>query len=381
MPSFPPTVSFWEIKQFLKDVDLLIVGGGIVGLSAAIHYKKANPQKKVTVVERGSLPLGASTKNAGFACFGSVSEILSDLKSSNEEAVFELVAKRLAGLQALRKLLGDEHIDYQPCGGYEVFRDEDEDLFEKCLEVLPEFNKKLSADLSLDATYRIANDRIREFGFSGVRNLILNQHEGSLDTGKMMEEMLKLAINLDVVVLQGMEVSDWAENANGVEVHFKNDLSIKTKRLHFATNGLTKLILPHVDVEPARAQVLVTSEIPNLRVKGTFHLDEGYFYFRNVGNRILFGGGRNLDLNGEQTTEIRTTELIQNELERLLSGVILPQHSYTIEHRWAGIMGVGKTKKTIVEQLTERTSCSVRLGGMGVAIGTLIGKEAAEMLT
>jgi hypothetical protein len=34
------------------------------------------------------LPHGASTKNAGFACFGSISEIIDDLKSHSEEEVF-----------------------------------------------------------------------------------------------------------------------------------------------------------------------------------------------------------------------------------------------------------------------------------------------------
>ena len=35
--------------------------------------------------------------------------------------------------------------------------------------------------------------------------------------------------------------------------------------------------------------------------------------------------------------------------------------------RWAGIMGVGKTKKPIVKKLSENVSCGVRMGGMGVA--------------
>jgi hypothetical protein len=59
------------------------------------------------------LPHGASTKNAGFACFGSISEIIDDLKSHSEE-VYQLVTKRLEGLRLLRKRLGDEAIDFKP---------------------------------------------------------------------------------------------------------------------------------------------------------------------------------------------------------------------------------------------------------------------------
>ena len=78
-------LSYWEKETYINHTDLLVVGAGIVGLSTAIHYKERFPSKKVTVIERGYLPTGASSKNAGFACIGSPSELLADLKSSSEE--------------------------------------------------------------------------------------------------------------------------------------------------------------------------------------------------------------------------------------------------------------------------------------------------------
>ena len=133
-------------------------------------------------------------------------------------------------------------------------------------------------------------------------------------------------------------------------------------------------------VKPARAQVLITNPIPDLDIKGTFHLDQGYYYFRNIDNRILLGGGRNLDFKGETTTELGQTELIQNRLETLLKEVILPRTEFTVAHRWSGIMGMGSSKRPIVEQLSTHVYCGVRLGGMGVAIGSLIGQELADLV-
>ena len=69
--------SYWE-SYLLKDIDYLIVGGGIVGLTCALTLKSEHPKARVVVIERGIWPSGASIKNAGFACFGSVSEILDD---------------------------------------------------------------------------------------------------------------------------------------------------------------------------------------------------------------------------------------------------------------------------------------------------------------
>ena len=124
---------------------------------------------------------------------------------------------------------------------------------------------------------------------------------------------------------------------------------------------------------------MITKPIKNLHIQGIFHLDQGYYYFRNIDNRILFGGGRNLDFKTEETTEFAQTKLIQNKLETLLKTTILPETNFEIDYRWSGIMGVGKQKKVIVKQLSNNVFCGVRLGGMGVAIGSLIGKELAEL--
>jgi len=133
-------------------------------------------------------------------------------------------------------------------------------------------------------------------------------------------------------------------------------------------------------VQPARAQVLITKPIANLALKGTFHLDKGYYYFRNINDRILFGGGRNLDFEGETTTSHETTNLIQNSLEEILKTVILPHNNFEIEHRWSGTMGIGNQKNPIVKQLSNHVFCGVRMGGMGVAIGSLIGQELADLV-
>ena len=43
-------------------------------------------------------------------------------------------------------------------------------------------------------------------------------------------------------------------------------------------------------------------------------------------------------------------------------------------------MGLGSAKNPIVEQLSDHVYCGVRLGGMGVAIGSLIGQELADLV-
>ena len=84
---------------------------------------------------------------------------------------------------------------------------------------------------------------------------------------------------------------------------------------------------------------------------------------------------------GEETTEFNQTDLIQNKLEALLKNTILPETSFEIDHRWSGIMGLGNQKKAVVKQVSDHVFCGVRLGGMGIAVGSLVGKELASLIT
>ncbi len=72
---------------------------------------------------------------------------------------------------------------------------------------------------------------------------------------------------------------------------------------------------------------------------------------------------------------------MQNKLDELLRTMILPSVKYSIDTRWSGIMGVGPSKKSIVRAVSKNVFCAVRMGGMGVAIGSLVGEEVADMVT
>jgi glycine/D-amino acid oxidase-like deaminating enzyme len=367
-------MSYWEIKNWFSDVDYTIVGSGIVGLHAAIRLRERFPQSKILVLERGMLPQGASTKNAGFACFGSLSEIIDDLNSHSGQQVLQLIEKRWKGLALLRQRLGDSVIDFRNYGGYELFLNGD-DSFDTCLSKMDQVNHLLRP-LFDEAVFRTDSNR---FGFAQIRDkVIFNPFESQIDTGNMMQALLKMAVSEGILILNQQTVTSYHEKTTGVDVALA-DFSFHTKKLLFATNGFAAQLIP-AEVKPARAQVLITDPIPGLQIKGTFHLDKGYYYFRNIGDRILFGGGRNLDFDGETTTVFGQTELIQNRLEQLLKDVILPNRDFKVAHRWSGIMGMGAQKSPIVTRLSEHTYCGVRLGGMGVAIGSLVGTELAELI-
>ncbi|MCF8450899.1 MAG: FAD-binding oxidoreductase [Taibaiella sp.] len=373
--------SYWEQQSF-SYYNHIIVGAGIVGLSLAIELHERFPQSRIMVLERGLLPTGASTRNAGFACMGSVTELLDDLSHTAETEVIALFAARKKGLEKLRHRLGDDRIGYRADGSYELIGEQETDALDK----LDYLNTLLLPVTGIPA-FRPASEYMGSFGFSTrhTKALIENACEGALHSGKMMRALTDMAIQKGIEIKTGAEVMRFEEEVNDVTVTVKDPFRkevwlMRCDTLSICTNAFTRQLLLDEDVVPGRGQVLVTDSIPGLRLKGIFHFDKGYYYFREIDGRVLFGGGRNIDFETENTTEIALNQQIQADLEEKLSTIILPGVAFTIAQRWAGIMAFGATKQPIVKAVSERVFGAFRMGGMGVALGSNAAERLAEII-
>ena len=371
--------SYWERTAFIDNADVIIIGSGIVGLSAALHLKKQEPTLKVLVLERGFLPTGASTKNAGFACFGTVSEQLAALKHSSEDDVLKMVDYKWRGLQRLRENLGDTNIDYQQHGGYELFLQDENQQAEEAISKIVYLNQLLKPVIGGKEIYSVADDKISQFDFDGVSRMIYNPFEGQIHTGKMMRTLLNKVYELGVMVLNNCEIEQIENQSTHINL-VTSQGNFKTGKVILATNAFAKQLFPDLQVTPGRGQVLITKPINGLKLKGTYHFDEGYYYFRNIDGRVLFGGGRNLDFATEETWQFGKTEVVKNKLTNYLKDVILPGQAFEIDYCWSGIMGFGDVISPIVKQVEPNIFCAVRCNGMGVAMGSLVGEEVAELL-
>lgn len=374
-----PSFSYWERESFIDNADVIIIGSGLVGLSAALHLKKQQPSLKVLVLERGFLPSGASTKNAGFACFGTVSEQIENIKRSSEEEAMRLVAYRWQGLQRLRENLGDAHISYHQYGGHELFMDHEESHAETCIDQIDHLNKLLQQAIGKPAIYSVADEKIAAFGFNKVKHIIYNPFEGQIDTGKMMRALLYKVYGFGVMVLNNCSIGTIENEGSFVSLSTSQG-NFKASKVILATNAFAGQLYPELDVVPGRGQVLVTKPIPGLKLQGTYHFNEGYYYFRDIDSRMLFGGGRNLDYKAEETWNFGHTEAVKQQLINYLNEVILPGQNVEVDYWWSGIMGFGHDISPIVKQVQPGVFCAVRCNGMGVAMGSLVGEEVAELL-
>lgn len=366
--------SIWELETFYRKRNIIIIGAGFTGLWTAISIKEKYPEKSVLVIERNNVPLGASTRNAGFACFGSLTEVIADSQKMGWEKTLDLVKMRFEGLKKIRHYFKSNEIDFELNGGYEILNNEEP------LQYLESVNEKLKSITGLEQTYSLKQEKIKEFGLARSTFLIGNPCEGSLHSGKLLQKLLEKCYELKVEFLFGTEVKQVEEKSDEVEIFLSEGLSILSDKVIYCTNAFSSKFLEKENIVPARGQILLTEPIAGLKLNGTFHYDEGFYYFRNLGDRVLLGGGRNQDFKTEETTVLETTEFLQRHLENFLKKVVLPDHKFEIALRWSGIMAMGNEKIPIVKQISERQFCAVRLSGMGVALAPKIGEIMGEMI-
>jgi gamma-glutamylputrescine oxidase len=373
--------SVWENETFYAHKDVIIVGSGLVGLWSAYYMKKFLPYVNVLVVERGIIPTGASTRNAGFACIGSATELLANAREKGEQGMLEIVAMRNEGMSRIQKVFSKKEIEYERHGGYELITDTQYGKLKQLKNDLGWLNITLRKAIKENKTFRVADKKIEKFGFKQTSHLIESRAEAQLHSGKLLQALLKKVQGMGVQVLTQTTVKGF-EKVNGkIIIQTNLPVTLSADQLLICTNGFATQLLPNIDVVPVRGQVLVTSPIKKLPFKGVFHFDEGFYYFRNLSNnRVLLGGARNKALEAENSNEFITTDLIQQELERFLKEVVLPKQKYTIEHRWSGIMGMGGGKFPIIKRIGKNIYCAVRMSGMGVALSPVVGDIVARQM-
>lgn len=380
---------YWETEHLLRPADITVVGAGIVGMSTALQVKRARPEALVRLLERDPLSSGGTTRNAGFACFGSAGEWLDDLDAVGPHALQGLIRMRAEGLAELIRLLGTEALGLRWTGGWELLNPSEEDprLFDrintqwKTLQDLA--GDPLRAALghlhpAADSGPALQWDRDRAEAL-GAAHAIHLPWEGMIHTGQMVAAFHRALDAAGVQRLHGVEVKGMSPSPNGWMLD-TNVGALDSQRIGLCTNGLAAQLVGGLDVKPVPNRVLVLRVAPGALPEGTYHIDHGYLYMRTLDDRhVLFGGGRHwgfelpLPPTRDEATEAQWDD-------RLLAVSRQWIQSEAVTHRWTGWLGVGPDRRPLIGESQPGLHHAVRMGGMGVAIGARVGRELATNL-
>lgn len=360
--------SWWEKESMAFTRDLIVVGSGITGLSTALFWKRQHPDARILVLDRGFWPTGATGRNAGFACFGSAGELVDDLLHESEQEVRDRLRLRLEGLDLLRTELGEEAIGYRETGGYEIFDSTDDPHYLESLAQMDRFSGWVEEVTGKPGSYeqRTVN------GYPSIFNGL----EGYVHSGMLMQRLLDLVIRSGVEVRWNTPVAKVASDG----VVLEDGLELSAGKVLLATNGFTSTLSPSTRVQPARGYVLVTKPLKNLPWHGSCHYNRGYVYFRDLGNRLLIGGARDVDKASETSMENKINPRIRQWLIDFVNTRLYIDPGWEIDTEWTGIMGFGASKTPECFQTPEGVYVAAGLGGMGVATGMKLAQRTVTLL-
>jgi hypothetical protein len=145
--------------------------------------------------------------------------------------------------------------------------------------------------------------------------------EAQIDTGNMMQELLKQAVSNDILILNQQTVTSFVDK--GGEVGW-NDFSFRSKKVFFATNGFANG-LNWGAVKPARAQVLITKPLKILISRELFIWIEAIII---LGRPNIIGWWSGIRFRRRKYNRVlHKQKLCKNKLETLLKEVILPNQN------------------------------------------------------
>ncbi|MEY3984123.1 MAG: hypothetical protein RL160_1682 [Bacteroidota bacterium] len=370
-------ISWWE-GRYWQHVDVAIVGAGIVGLCAALYTKERKPNYRVVVLDRDPLALGASSRNAGFACFGSITELQEDIRETGLDAALSLAVRRYEGFQALRARCGDTHIGLNLCGSRELFLPSEAHLYKEALAWVPELNQKLASVTGTPETFRSAP--AGHLGMNVHPDSLQNTCEGILETDQLLHRLRSLAMAKGIEMYGGFEAQKHEGSIGRLQIHGGRH-QVRASQIMYCTNAFTPQFFPELSIVPARGQVLVTTPLKHPLPNEAFFYDRGYTYFRPVeGNRLLIGGFRNVDLSSEETYSLDHGGAVWDELLKFTQSVVLPGQTWQVDYSWAGTMAMGSERDPIVCAPEPGVVVCARMSGMGVALSAKVALEATDLL-
>ncbi len=376
-----PQFSYWEKSLMPSECDVCIVGGGFTGAWTAHYLSQMAPGLKIVILENQIASRGASTRNAGFLCYGSPSEVLEDMENMGTAKTRELILMRYSGLQQIKNTIPASAAQISWDGGCEIFTQDNPTLYERVMEQLEGINRLIESTTGQSPYTPLPNDQLPGGGKNGSKGIAI-QGEGQIQPAKLLAYINNLNDSRGVSLCEGTAVNSIQNEDEHSVINTNRSLRIRSKKVLIATNGFFNRLYPGSnEVVPARNTVLLLKTPENFTLKGNYHAERGYIYFRSVDGMLLIGGGRHWLAEEEKGDEMRVNEELKSRLTQWAKENLFSRDTQLEEvMSWSGIIGTGSEKYPLLEWKDKNVLAAVRLSGMGVALSPVIARKAAVML-
>ncbi|MCM2475565.1 FAD-binding oxidoreductase [Rhizobium sp. CG5] len=379
-PSVKSTPYWWEdciippqpVRGIDPTCDVVIVGGGYTGLSAAIELARAG--QHVQLFDRQALGHAASGRNGGMAS-GSIRPGRKELvKRFGEARASGIAHEGKAAREDLWRFLKEENIDcdFHLSGLFDGAMTVDE------AEELRRHAEFLHRTLGIEA-FTVDGSEVKNYiGTDLYVAGLVRKDIGGLQPAKLLAGMIEVASSAGALLHENTAVLGSSTERGGVRVQTARG-EVFARKLLVCTDGYTDGFDPWLRkrLVPVRSRIIATEQLspdvmdrvmPARMMHGDMRKLSYYYRPSPDGTRILFGGR-------DGTTEgdpIAPTVHLQTELARLfpeLAGVGLT-------HSWFGYVAM---HRDMVPRMfsSGHTVYATGYCGSGIVWGRWLGQKAA----
>lgn len=368
------TTSIWQSSTEFQ-TDVVVVGGGIAGISTAYWLKKMKPDLRIIILEAQTLAQGATGRNAGFLLQGTATDFQSEIEIYGLEKARRLWQFTSENRHLVLSELDPSAFDFDAVGSFiAAGSPEEQARLENSASLLEAEGVEVQY---FDAAQ--ANAKMKGQGFLGALYVPSN---GQLNSMKLVRHIVQRTLQQGgVQVFEHHPLTHIEEVNNGVLLHTPSG-KFRAGQAVLALNAYLPQLFPEYAalIQPKRAQMFATEPIEKV-LDAPIYSHEGYYYIRQhrAGN-VMLGGARHLHLEAEQGYEDVTTEALQHDLEMYLETHFPQLASLAIHHRWSGIMGFSPDHLPMVGAVPNVPSAHWVGGftGHGMGYGFRMGRLMAE---
>jgi gamma-glutamylputrescine oxidase len=366
------SISKWldqSASMATKSYDVVIIGAGIAGLSAAYWLQKKEPNLRIAILEKHRIGFGASGRNAGFVTCGSTEHFMKLEKDFGFKKAVEIWKFSEENHRLLLEEVIQGHgnlLDYRKTGSCTVAPTE-----ERWQDYQHTLKSMRIAGINVHA---VSPTELRnDYGVSGFAGGIHYEGDGYIDPFKLLQQIHQ---RLNVDMFEGTEV--FAMGTTDSRDPIVATTTVRTDRGTFSAskvivtvNAYLPLILPTFSqlVTPGRGQILMTEPLPAF-VKGPCYLTQHLAYFRQLPTgELIVGGFRNLAREIENTYADETTTLIQGSLLKFVKDHFPLATEARVAYRWSGIMGFTPDGQMLLGAVKDQNNVHVMAGCSGHGLG------------
>lgn len=361
--------------------DVAIIGGGLTGISTALHLKQRFPDKRVVVLEAARLAHGASGRNGGQVLTG-INGVYSE-SPDRDRRIYDVTRE---GVELIERLAGE----YAPDAGFAKHG---------CLEICTTSASADDARKRLEIAAR-AGIPLRwlsadEVGLSAVVGAVYDPNAGRVNGVALVRGVAQAAERIGVEIYEDTRVTRVEE---GQTVRLStHHAEVRADAMVLATNAYSAALGYFRDtILPLHSHVVATSPIEAERWRDVGwsgydafadDLDRIAYGCRTSQGRLVFGGGSNaaydyrfggnLTWHGGERRDRRARAAMQSALIRYLPGLA----EVAIERQWSGLIDLSFDRVCSIGVRGEHRNVYYAIGysGHGVALSALAGRVLCDL--